>query len=197
VMDGYEATRAVRTMESGALHTPIIALTASAMREDRARCLDAGMDDFLAKPVTLEQLGSTLGRWAPLPAPAASAPAAPAPPAAGPPPVAVDDQVLKDLLAVMNPEVVRELVTAFREDARAALDDLGAALQQGDLSSWRRISHRFRGSCATLGARGMMDLTKRMEALDPPALNARGASLREELQAELNRVEDALGQTLP
>ena len=63
-MDGYEATRAVRAMESGARHTPIIALTASAMSEDRDRCLEAGMDDFIAKPVTPEHLESVLDRWA-------------------------------------------------------------------------------------------------------------------------------------
>lgn len=67
VMDGFEATRAIRTAE-GAGHVPIIAMTAGAMDEDRERCLAAGMDDFLTKPVDLDALGKTLKRWVP-PAP--------------------------------------------------------------------------------------------------------------------------------
>lgn len=62
-MDGYAATRAIRAAEGEARHTPIVALTASAMEDDRARCLAAGMDDYLTKPVTLETLKNTLRRY--------------------------------------------------------------------------------------------------------------------------------------
>lgn len=64
VMDGYEATRAIRRSEAGTAHRlPIIAVTAHAMAENRQRCLEAGMDDFLAKPITQEQLVLTIKRW--------------------------------------------------------------------------------------------------------------------------------------
>jgi CheY-like chemotaxis protein len=62
-MDGYSAARAIRSFETNrGTHTPIIALTASVAAEDRRHCLDAGMDDFLTKPLTRETLGGAIGR---------------------------------------------------------------------------------------------------------------------------------------
>jgi CheY-like chemotaxis protein len=71
VMDGYEATRRLRTREaaSGAARMPVIALTASALSGDRERCLEAGMDDYLAKPFTATQFADTAGRWVSSPPP--------------------------------------------------------------------------------------------------------------------------------
>ena len=71
VMDGYEATRRLRTREaaSGAARMPVIALTASALSGDRERCLEAGMDDYLAKPFTATQFAATAGRWVSFPPP--------------------------------------------------------------------------------------------------------------------------------
>jgi CheY-like chemotaxis protein len=63
-MDGYDATRAIRDMEAAAGRTPIIALTANAMPSDRERCLAAGMDDFLTKPLTIAALQQALDRVA-------------------------------------------------------------------------------------------------------------------------------------
>jgi PAS domain S-box-containing protein len=64
-MDGFEATGEIRAREGATTHTPIIALTANAMKEDRDKCLEAGMDDFLSKPITFDRLKATLDRWLP------------------------------------------------------------------------------------------------------------------------------------
>jgi CheY-like chemotaxis protein len=64
-MDGYAATRELRRRENGSRHTPVVALTAHAFAADREACLEAGMDDHLAKPVSLRNLGEILDRWCP------------------------------------------------------------------------------------------------------------------------------------
>jgi CheY-like chemotaxis protein len=63
VMDGYEATRIIRTREDGAARTPVIALTASALAEDRRKCIEAGMDDYLTKPIHRSEVAEALDRW--------------------------------------------------------------------------------------------------------------------------------------
>ena len=75
VMDGYQATEMIRNTESGVKNPniAIIAMTANAMVEDREACLDAGMDDYLSKPLVLDRLREVLARW--LDTPTGSAPA--------------------------------------------------------------------------------------------------------------------------
>ena len=63
VDDGYAATRKIRDLEGSDWHTPIIAMTAGAMEQDRDQCLEAGMDDFLTKPVTAARLTEMVDRW--------------------------------------------------------------------------------------------------------------------------------------
>jgi two-component system, sensor histidine kinase and response regulator len=62
-MDGFDATRAIRRSETGGRHTPVIAMTASALSGDRERCLAAGMDDYISKPIKLHVVAAVLERW--------------------------------------------------------------------------------------------------------------------------------------
>ena len=63
-MDGYEATRAIRKLEGTERHTPVIAMTVNAMEGDRERCIDAGMDDYLPKPVKMDACDEMIDKWA-------------------------------------------------------------------------------------------------------------------------------------
>jgi two-component system, sensor histidine kinase and response regulator len=192
--DGFEATRLIRARESDR-HTPIIAVTASAMHGDRERCLAAGMDDYVAKPISPEQLQEVLRRWipeearppdtvsTPMPAPAASA---------ADPGTPVDWNALDELLAMTRPEFLQELLGLFLRDTRQGLGDLRDAHRRGDLAAWKHMLHKLRGSCGTLGARAMMRLTSDMEELDEKGLAAVGETLLTALEDEFAIVRHAL-----
>ncbi len=180
-MDGYEATARIREFEGPVRHTPVIALTASAMRADRERCLAAGMDDYVAKPMSPEQLEVVLARWVPKSGVVAQTAAAPAPAVPEGP---IDWTMVADLLALTPPDFLVDLLGLFFRDAATALTDLRIAWREDDLVSWARVAHKLRGSCATLGARAMMDLCARMEDLDDATMLATGEAMLETLEAE-------------
>jgi CheY-like chemotaxis protein len=192
-MDGYEATARIRAYEGPVRHTPIIALTAGAMRADRERCMAAGMDDYVAKPISPEQLEAVLGRWIP------TAGAAPPPKASAPVPAAdgpVDWTMIADLVAMTPPDFIADLLGLFVRDSATALTDLRIAWREDDRESWSQIAHKLRGSCATLGARSMMDLCARMEDLDEPAMMESGEAMLEALEREFARTQEMLAEHL-
>jgi HPt (histidine-containing phosphotransfer) domain-containing protein len=102
----------------------------------------------------------------------------------------VDWDILADLLSVTRPEFMRELIALFLRDTASALVDLQSARLHGDLSSWRRIAHKVRGSCATVGARGMVQLTTHMESLDEDGLASSGERLLDQLEDEFAAVRE-------
>ncbi len=187
--DGFEATRIIRALE-GTRHTPIIALTASAMRGDRERCLAAGMDDYVPKPVGPEQLEAVLGRWIGPPPSGEAEPPSPGWAARGDDPV--DWDVLTELLSMTKPEFLQELLVIFLRDSRQMVAGLRAAHEGGDIGMWRYLAHKLRGSCATIGAKPMMNLTAAMEELPEPEFPGRGAEMVRALEEEFTAVRAAL-----
>ena len=191
-MDGYEATARIRAFEGPVRHTPIIALTAGAMRGDRERCLAAGMDDYIPKPMSPEQLEAVLQRWIPQAGRPSDRPpsSAPVSPADG----TIDWTMVTDLLAMTPPDFVADLLRLFFRDAAQALTDLRIAWREEDRATWSQIAHKLRGSCATLGARSMMEICAQMEDLDQADMMQSGERMLEALEGEFVRARDLLAE---
>jgi CheY-like chemotaxis protein len=146
VMDGYELTRRLRAAEAetGAARTPIVAVTANAMRGEEERCLAVGMDGYLAKPVSLARLQAALDRWLPL----AAAPPDAAAAAAG---KAVDREVLAAWLGD-DQAGIDALLAKFRDSALDSERALDAAWRAGDLAGLALAAHRLKGAALAIGA---------------------------------------------
>jgi PAS domain S-box-containing protein len=158
-MDGFKATAFIRQREGLAHHTPIIALTASVTAEDRQRCLSAGMDDYLSKPVPREALASALRKWIP------TAGTPPAVETAGTPSTLSPSHPLRVLEAHAGPRALAEVIDVFLQTIPRRLDDLRQAQARGDAESVRAVTHSLKGASAQIGARGMADLCVQIEAV--------------------------------
>ena len=192
-MDGYEATRRIREREreQGALRLPIIAMTASAMKGDREKCLEAGMDDYISKPVTPEELESVLRRWlGGQPTAAAAAPDAP------PPDELLDPVIVRSLMSVDDDgTLMDEVVATFLRIAPVRLEAIHKAAQ-GNAAQLERTAHSFLGSCGNLGCRRMADLCAQLELLGRAGSTQGAPELAHALEAELVAVRPHL-ESLP
>jgi CheY-like chemotaxis protein len=199
-MDGFEATAVIRERERGAeRRIPIIALTAHAVQGYRERCLAAGMDDHLPKPIDPRRLEEVLLRWAPerttrtIPGPAETATEAQIAPddaAAGEFP----DLDLERLRLVTNGEsaLEEELLGIFLESARETLGDLRTALEAGDARLLRANAHALKGSCQTIGAVALGELARELERLGDSSDFASGYGALLSAEAAFGRMASAI-----
>ncbi|WP_317204738.1 response regulator [Janthinobacterium sp.] len=190
VMDGYDATRALR---ENARHAslPVIAMTANAMVGDKEKCLAAGMDDFIAKPIDVAQLFATLARWiVPKHAPREDEAAPPPEEAAALAPIAG----LKMEAALRriggNSALMRKLLKRFVETQGDVMERIGAAIEDNDLETATREAHTLKGLAGNIGAGGMADSAAAVEHL-------LGQGGGEALEEALAAMAGELGQLLP
>ena len=197
-MDGYAACAAIRRLEGAGRHTPVVALTADAMKGTRERCLEAGMDDYLSKPFTTEQLGAVIDRWlngaAPRREPEVGNRGAKA--AGGAAAATLDLGLLKRFggRAGAQGERAVQLVETFLSDTRARRRSLGEACDLGDLERVRREAHAIKGGAGLFGATRLANICGNMA--DLAARTDRPALLRalRELDVELAQVTAKLEQ---
>jgi PAS domain S-box-containing protein len=207
-LDGFEASREVNRRWPGARRPRIVAMTANAMQGDRELCEAAGMDDYVAKPIRVEELVAALERCrrraeargeagdpgaSVAPAPATDEPGGAAPSrAAGA--AAIDPRAIEALAASMGGPFIAELIDTFGADARELIATLRRALAAADVDSFRRAAHSLKSTSETLGAAGLAAMARDLETL-ARAGSVTGAGDRvEHLAAEYEIVARLLGE---
>jgi signal transduction histidine kinase/DNA-binding response OmpR family regulator len=180
-MDGYEATRRIRAdLANTSQPVPIIAATANAVQGDREKCLEAGMDDYIAKPIVLEDLRAKVEKWY-----------------THSQILAFDGEVLarmRDL--AKDARLDLELVQVFRAEFTAAVERIRECMGRDD---WKRVTeeaHSLKSTCANLGLMRLRDTCDRLEKLPSSASLAEGEALLKRIEwegrlayAELERYE--------
>ena len=140
-MDGFAAAREIRRREGDGSHIPIIALTANALAGDRERCLEAGMDDYLSKPIDENELARVLARFAP--------PAKPQPEA-----TVLDNAVLEGLREISGgtDDFLKDLAAIYLDDAPGRLAEMRRGVEASDAAVVAGAAHALKSSSGNVGA---------------------------------------------
>jgi PAS domain S-box-containing protein len=170
-MDGLEATRRIHERWAGA-RPRIVAVTAGARSEDRERCLAAGMDDYLSKPIRPEELSAALAAVAP---------------------ASIDASALKRLVETLGDEAaLGELIGTFLDEAPKLLSTLRIAVRENDADDLRRAAHTLRSNAATFGADTLAELCRRLEGMAEAGAFAGADGLVARVEAEFGQLAGAL-----
>jgi HPt (histidine-containing phosphotransfer) domain-containing protein len=188
-MDGYEATAVIRDANSKVLDhgVPIIALTAHAMHTDRRKCLEAGMNDYMAKPIRPDELTTILDRWLPDAREPASPGSGSVPLAqVASTPGATDQEIFNeaDLLERLmgDKDLAHAIAAGFLDDIAKQLVSLRSCVETVDHSAVRRLAHTIKGAAANVGAPQLKSAAQRME-------KAAGEGRPEEVERLLRELE--------
>jgi CheY-like chemotaxis protein len=204
-MGGLEATHLIRERQKQPSQFPnyrpsliIVAMTASAMPGDREKCLAAGMDDYLAKPVRLEDVRGIVERWGAAavkdqPTETTTTGTRASPPAEAPSPedAPVDMSRLLDFTDG-DPDNLRELVTLYLDQTSQQVEQLEAAVQAGAAQEVRRLAHSCAGASATCGMRRLVPLLRELEHQGSEGKLTNAAQLSHQAGEEFDRIRHFL-----
>jgi PAS domain S-box-containing protein len=193
-IDGYALAAAIRSEEVDGERMPIVALSANAMQGEIDRCRQAGMDDYLSKPVQLQQLGPLLQRWLDL---SGAVPSSAgwtdvldmSPIDAFLPSLAVMDEKALPLLVGDEPEVLEEFRQRYMISALSTMDEMRVAMAAGQFASLAALAHRLKSSSRAMGAMALGACCEEVE-------RAGAASSPSEMHALMVRMEEALAQVM-
>jgi len=200
VMDGYAATAEIRSGQQDTARIPIIAMTAAAMTGERERCLSAGMDDYISKPVAIDTLEAVLARWVHTAdeLDATSATAVDAAPAQ----TATDDAfdldrvaMLHDLTSEGKPDVFASMAQLFIDDAGIRISSLRQAAASADGETLAKQAHALKGSAANLGAMRLADVCLALEQKLRVEPEVPGPEALTAIETEFRRAQAWLAKT--
>lgn len=194
-VDGFAATAEIRRQHPNR-RLPIVAMTARAFKEDRDRCLEAGMDDYLTKPAKLEDFDTALARWTPhrcvdlmSEGPSAESEA----PVASPVDAAIDAAAVGRLRTLVAEEAdLAELFDTFLQQAAELTRTVADAVQNRSIEELRIAAHTLKGSSANLGAKGLSAAAAELEKLARAGQIDAAAPWVAKLENQLQRVRDEL-----
>ena len=203
VMDGFAATSAIRREEREAGRgrvLPIIAITANALQGDREACLAAGMDDYLSKPFTQQELAAVIGRWMALPLAATVHHDDEAPQL---PPESVEvirrdviNQAALDKIRALSRDrgdaLVRKVISAYVDDVPQQLRTLRDAIDGLDADGVRRIAHTLKSASANVGADALAAMCKAMEQLGRADTTVGADAILVDMEQEFQAVRRSL-----
>jgi PAS domain S-box-containing protein len=191
VMDGFEATRAIRSGKTKAPNPriPIVAMTAHAMTGDRERCIEAGMDDYVTKPISPRALAEALNKWLDPdqePQPDVATPTGKSRPSEGP--LVFDRQALVKLL-MGDENLVKEIIAGFLEDLPMQIDTLKKHIDDGDAELARRQGHAIKGAAANMRCMALSAVASDIEKAGRAGRLEEIAALMPELERQFNRLK--------
>jgi len=187
-MDGLEASRRIKQGGAASSSPRIIALTADALQGDRERCLAAGMDDYLTKPIRVEALVAALGQTQPQSGAQGSQAQAAA---------AIDPQKFAEFQETMGADFIGEVIAVFTEDAPELLRNMEQALAVNDAELFRRAAHSLKSNSASFGAVILAELARELEMMGKEGKLTGATEKVTRAAAEYQRVQRALKEMMP